>query len=495
VRAAAGLVLGQRYRLVREIAVGGMGEVWVAHDESLARDVAIKVLREEFAGDPNFLSRFRTEARNSAALSHQNIAQLYDYGEQDGSAFLVIELVLGEPMSDLLEREPVLPPRKLLPILAQTARALHHAHDAGVVHRDVKPGNILLGRGGRVKITDFGVSLATNQVPMTATGMVMGTAQYLSPEQAVGQPATPHSDLYSLGIVAYEALAGKRPFTGPTAVDIAVAHVNAPVPPLPAAIDKRLAGIVLSLLAKDPRDRPPSAAQLARILDEMVERTPATGVAVVVPPARRASGRGGTTMIAPGADVRVVPPTQHPAARRPGSPPPSHAPAAAAAAPVHPPAPHGHPDDDEHPPSYPPRRELRDATEVRRTAGTHRAPAKTPWFTSTTTGTRLGRLGRLTWPLVALILLVVALLGAALADRLTGAEGGSPPGEPGLGATGTTTVVATSVVVTDPVTAGVSAVTERPGYPHRDRHDGMITERARVADRVAGTETTTAKDA
>ncbi|WP_141372083.1 serine/threonine-protein kinase [Cellulomonas cellasea] len=506
-RAAAGVVLGQRYRLVREIAVGGMGEVWVAHDESLARDVAIKVLREEFAGDPNFLSRFRTEARNSAALSHQNIAQLYDYGEQEGSAFLVIELVLGEPMSDLLEREPVLPPRKLLPILAQTARALHHAHDAGVVHRDVKPGNILLGRGGRVKITDFGVSLATNQVPMTATGMVMGTAQYLSPEQAVGQPATPHSDLYSLGIVAYEALAGKRPFTGPTAVDIAVAHVNAPVPPLPAAIDKRLAGIVLSLLAKDPRDRPPSAAQLARILDEMVERTPATGVAVVVP-ARRSSGRGGTTMIAPGADVRVVPPTQQPGPRRAAPPPAAAKPAAAKpavakspAAPASiPPAPHGHPaDDDGHPPSYPPRRELRDATEVRRTAGTHRAPTRAGWITSTTTGNRLGKLGRLTWPLVALVLLVVALLGAALADRLTGAEGGSPPGEPALGATGTTRTI-TTTVPRAPATgtdadAGTPTAAVRPGYALRDGLDGMITERARVADRAAGTWTTTAKDA
>lgn len=499
-RAAAGLILGQRYRLVREIAVGGMGEVWVAHDESLARDVAIKVLREEFAGDPNFLSRFRTEARNSAALSHQNIAQLYDYGEQDGSAFLVIELVLGEPMSDLLEREPVLDPRKLLPILAQTARALHHAHDAGVVHRDVKPGNILLGRGGRVKITDFGVSLATNQVPMTATGMVMGTAQYLSPEQAVGQPATPHSDLYSLGIVAYEALAGKRPFTGPTAVDIAVAHVNAPVPPLPAAIDKRLAGIVLSLLAKDPRDRPPSAAQLARILDEMVERTPATGVAVVVP-ARRSSGRGGTTMIAPGADVRLAPPTQQPGPRRAASPaPPAHAPAAAPApAPARPRGPAAHPahpaEDDGHPPSYPPRRELRDATEVRRTAGTHRAtPARGAWLTSTTTGNRIGRLGRLTWPLVALALLVIALLGAALADRLTGAEGGSPPGEPAPVAAGVTTAQDT-VVARDPRVAGTLIVTEPPGYALRDGHDGMITERARVADTAAGTETTTAKDA
>ena len=202
-RTAPGLALGERYRLERQIAVGGMGEVWQAYDESLARAVAVKVLREEYAGDAGFLDRFRTEARNSAALSHGNIAALYDYGEQDGSAYLVIELVVGEPLSDVLEREPVLPARRLLPLLAQTARGLHAAHEAGVVHRDVKPGNILIGRGGRVKITDFGVSMARDQPTMTATGMVMGTAQYLSPEQAVGRPATPLSDLYSLGVVAY----------------------------------------------------------------------------------------------------------------------------------------------------------------------------------------------------------------------------------------------------------------------------------------------------
>ncbi|WP_231583992.1 serine/threonine-protein kinase, partial [Cellulomonas sp. A375-1] len=209
-RTTAGIALGNRYRLIRQIAVGGMGEVWEGYDESLVRPVAVKVLKQEFVGDQGFLERFRTEARNSASLSHANIAQLFDYGEQDGASYLVMELVTGEPLSDLLEREPVLPVRRLLPILAQTARGLHAAHEAGVVHRDVKPGNILLGRAGRVKITDFGVSLARNQMTMTATGMVMGTAQYLSPEQAVGRPATPLSDLYSLGIIAYEALVGHR---------------------------------------------------------------------------------------------------------------------------------------------------------------------------------------------------------------------------------------------------------------------------------------------
>ena len=273
----ADIALGGRYRLVSRIAVGGMGEVWVAHDESLARDVAVKVLREEFAGDAGFLERFRAEARNSARLSHPNIAQLYDYGEQGGSGFLVMELVLGEPMSDLLDRQPVLPTRRLLPILAQTARALHAAHVAGVIHRDVKPGNILLARSGRVKITDFGIATASNQIPMTATGMVMGTAQYLSPEQAIGRAATPASDIYSLGIVAYESLVGNRPFTGPTAVDIAVAHVNTLVPPMPSDVEPELAALVMRMLDKDPEERPRSAASLARTLDGMLDRTPPGG--------------------------------------------------------------------------------------------------------------------------------------------------------------------------------------------------------------------------
>src|SRR5665647_1049426 len=286
---AEGVALGDRYRLVSRIAVGGMGEVWVAHDESLARDVAVKVLREEFAGDEGFLERFRAEARNSAQLSHPNIAQLYDYGEQEGSGFLVMELILGEPLADLLDREPVLPTRRLLPILAETARALHAAHVAGVVHRDVKPGNILLERSGRVKITDFGISTAINQVPMTDSGMVMGTAQYLSPEQAIGKAATAASDIYSLGIVAYESLVGNRPFTGPTAVDIAVAHVNTPVPPMPAEIDPELSALVMKMLSKDQEERPRSAASLARILDEMADRTPSSGVRSAISSRIRAS--------------------------------------------------------------------------------------------------------------------------------------------------------------------------------------------------------------
>lgn len=399
-----GIALDGRYRLDRRIAVGGMGEVWVAHDIALARDVAVKVLREEFAGDPGFLERFRTEARNAARLSHPNIAQPYDYGEVDGSGYIVMELVIGEPMSDLLAREPVLPLDRLLPILAQTARALHAAHVAGVVHRDVKPGNILLGRSGRVRITDFGVSLATNQISLTATGMVMGTAQYLSPEQALGRPATPTSDIYSLGVVAYEALAGKRPFTGESAVDIAVAHVNRPVPPLPRTVDARMAEIVMRMLAKDVAERPRSAASLARTFDEMVAATPARGVptpAGIITPGLAAALSVPTTASAPepgaegppGAEPGLVAP---PDAPEPVAPPdaqdavvvPSSDTEFEFAPAVVPP-----------PPTYPPRRALREQSPARRSI----------------TRARRG----ITWPLLVLVVLLLAALGAAFADRMS----------------------------------------------------------------------------
>ncbi|PFG34756.1 serine/threonine-protein kinase [Sanguibacter antarcticus] len=321
-RPAAGIALGGRYRLVRLIAIGGMGEVWVAHDESLARDVAVKVLREEFAGNADFLDRLRTEARNSAALSHSNIAQLYDYGEQAASGYLVMELVIGEPMSDLLEREPVLPVLRLLSILSQTARALHAAHVAGVVHRDVKPGNILLERTGEVKITDFGVSLAANQVPMTAAGMVMGTAQYLSPEQAIGKAATGASDIYALGIVAYESIVGNRPFTGASPVDIAVAHVNEPVPPLTKSIHPGFADLIMRMLSKDPLDRPRSGAILARNFDLLAEEIAADPWGSGLrrrgnssPPGRRETFTPAPDKAAPASDVT---------SRRPRSGQPSH---------------------------------------------------------------------------------------------------------------------------------------------------------------------------
>ena len=191
-------------RPVAGLTFGGRYELSIAHRRSAAwarcgrpptsssgAPVAIKILKDEYLGDPGFLERFRAEARHAALVNHEGIANVYDYGEEDGSAFLVMELVPGEPLSSILEREHTLPPDRVLDVVAQTAMALQAAHAAGLVHRDIKPGNLLVTPDGRVKITDFGIARITDQVPLTATGQVMGTVQYLSPEQASGQPASP----------------------------------------------------------------------------------------------------------------------------------------------------------------------------------------------------------------------------------------------------------------------------------------------------------------
>jgi tRNA A-37 threonylcarbamoyl transferase component Bud32 len=265
------VVLGKRYRLVSRIAAGGMGEVWSATDEVLGRNVAVKILRREYAEDPTFRQRFRAEARHTAALSHAGIAAIYDYydgsttdGGESQSPFLVMENVPGEPLSALLAREGTLPLDQTLDVVGQAALALQAAHDAGVIHRDVKPGNILLTPDGTVKITDFGISRAINSAPLTATGDIMGTAFYLSPEQARGQALTPATDIYSLGVVAYECLSGRRPFAGDTPVTVALAHVRDQPAALGDDVQPNVSALVLRMLAKEPADRPASAAELAR---------------------------------------------------------------------------------------------------------------------------------------------------------------------------------------------------------------------------------------
>ncbi|NQX13966.1 protein kinase [Microbacteriaceae bacterium VKM Ac-2855] len=263
-RPTTGLTFGGRYELQSRIAIGGMGEVWQATDLVIGRTIAIKILKDEYLGDPGFLERFRAEARHAALVNHEGIANVYDYGEEDGSAYLVMELVPGEALSTILERERVLSTDKVLDIVAQTALALHAAHAAGLVHRDVKPGNLLITPDGRVKITDFGIARIADQVPLTATGQVMGTVQYLSPEQASGQPASPATDIYSLGIVAYECLAGRRPFTGESQVAIAMAQINETPPELPVTVAEPVRNLVYSCIAKKPADRPATAAHLAR---------------------------------------------------------------------------------------------------------------------------------------------------------------------------------------------------------------------------------------
>ncbi|MEI3867707.1 serine/threonine-protein kinase [Microbacterium sp. CCNWLW134] len=263
-RPTQGVTFGGRYELDSRIAIGGMGEVWEATDHVIGRTVAIKILKDEYMGDPGFLERFRAEARHAALVNHEGIASVFDYGEEAGSAFLVMELVPGEALSTILERDGALSTDKTLDIVAQTAAALQAAHAAGLVHRDIKPGNLLITPDGRVKITDFGIARIADQVPLTATGQVMGTVQYLSPEQASGHPASPATDTYSLGIVAYESLAGKRPFTGESQVAIAMAQINEQPPPLPPTVAQPVQNLVMAMIAKKPEDRPASAAAVAR---------------------------------------------------------------------------------------------------------------------------------------------------------------------------------------------------------------------------------------
>jgi len=281
-RPSSGLTFGGRYQLSSRVAIGGMGEVWQATDLVIGRTVAIKILKDEYLGDPGFLERFRAEARHAALVNHEGIANVFDYGEEDGSAYLVMELVPGEALSAILERERVLPADRVLDIVAQTSMALQAAHAAGLVHRDIKPGNLLITPDGRVKITDFGIARIADQVPLTATGQVMGTVQYLSPEQASGHPASPTTDIYSLGIVAYEALAGRRPFTGESQVAIAMAQINETPPELPSTVAEPVRNLVYACIAKNPADRPSSAAHLARAA-QALRRGDVAAAAAAVP--------------------------------------------------------------------------------------------------------------------------------------------------------------------------------------------------------------------
>lgn len=258
------LRLAGRYTLLDQVAAGGMGEVWRARDEVLGRIVAVKVLRQQFADDDAVVHRFREEARHTASLSAPGIANVFDYGESDGIAYLVMEFVDGEPLSALLRREGALSPARALGIVGEAALALHSAHAAGVIHRDIKPGNILIRPDGSVKVTDFGIARALDSAPLTQTGVVLGTAHYMSPEQASGEPASAASDVYSLGVVAYECLTGTRPFHADSAVGIAMAHIQQPVPQLPREFPEPIRDMVAHALAKDPDRRFADAAGFGR---------------------------------------------------------------------------------------------------------------------------------------------------------------------------------------------------------------------------------------
>ena len=256
---------GGRYRLVRRIATGGMGEVWQADDTVLGRRVALKVLVEELAADDRATRRFVREARATARLAHPNVARVYDFGRGGGPPFLVMELLEGETLAARLASGP-LPPAEAARVAAAVADALEAAHERGIVHRDVKPSNVMLTPGGEVKVLDFGIAAAADETHSTTGSGLYATVAYVSPERVAGEPATPASDVYSLGAVLYELLCGRPPFPGSSPALVARAHLHdqpVPVRQLAPWVPARLAEACEAAMAKDPARRPSSAASLA----------------------------------------------------------------------------------------------------------------------------------------------------------------------------------------------------------------------------------------
>jgi serine/threonine-protein kinase len=332
-----GRVFSNRYEIQREVAQGGMAEVYLAHDRLLDRPVALKALFPEYAREPSFVERFRREAQAAAGLNHSNIVGIYDWGQEAGTYFIVMEYVEGRALRDLIRSEGPLDPQQSAEIAAEIAAALGFAHRAGIVHRDVKPGNVLLTRDGNVKVTDFGIARAGTSDGLTQTGSVMGTATYFSPEQAQGLAVDGRSDVYSLGVVLYEMVTGVVPFTGDSPVAVAYRHVREePIPPtqrnpdVPADLEQ----IIMTALAKDPdqryqtaddmradllryrRGRPLAAAPVTALVSEV----PTTAVAAVAGAGLGAATAAATmqnpAVVAPAA-VDTRPPTETPEENRP----------------------------------------------------------------------------------------------------------------------------------------------------------------------------------
>ena len=330
---APGTVLGGRYRLVSPIARGGMATVWVADDPVLSRRVAVKILRSDLAADDGTRVRFRHEAIAAARLSHPNIVSTYDTGDDDGVAYIVMELIDGPTLRHLIDQQGGLPVADVIRIGKQVADALDAAHRAGLVHRDVKPANVLVPPGGPVKVTDFGIAKAAGADDLTRTGTVMGTARYLAPEQVNGRPTDPRTDVYALGLLMYEALCGHPPFGGDTEIATAMARLTTSAPAVRAErpeVSQALDDVIHRCLARQPAARFGSAAAVRDALDRArLDPTGAIPRPVVPPTAAR--GRSGHRVRPPGPH-RPCPHRAHPPAAGPrATSPPPRAPAATTA--------------------------------------------------------------------------------------------------------------------------------------------------------------------
>jgi eukaryotic-like serine/threonine-protein kinase len=305
------IFIGGRYSLRDPLGSGGMAEVFLAYEEVLERDVALKILKEQYADDEGFVERFRREAQSAASLNHPNIVHIYDWGgpENGEASYIAMEYAPGGTLEDRIIEDGPLPPYKAVEVASQIAEALGFAHERGVIHRDIKPQNILLSALGDAKVTDFGLARAAYSPSLSQTSLVVGTASYMSPEQAMGGPADPRSDLYSLGVVLYEMLTGELPYEGGSSVTIAVKHVIEP-PRAPGEVNSEvpegISALTHKLLAKDPSDRYTSAPQLIKDLRRVRDGLPpafvdaagrvtAERTVLLVPPAPADSGVEGVS--------------------------------------------------------------------------------------------------------------------------------------------------------------------------------------------------------
>ncbi|QSB15010.1 serine/threonine protein kinase [Natronosporangium hydrolyticum] len=319
-----GTLLANRYRLDDRVGGGGMGEVWRATDQVLGRSVAVKLMRRELVAEPGFADRFLAEARTMATIRHPGVVGIHDYHGDAAGAFLVMEYVEGESLAEVLHRSGRLDPARAMRLMSQAAEALQAAHDKGVVHRDIKPGNLLVTADDTLVLTDFGIARSAGNAALTAAGAIVGTPQYLSPEQVLGRPATARSDLYALGVVGYECLTGQRPFDGDNPFEIAMKRLQEPPPPLPPTVPPAVRAVLDRALATEPEQRWATAREMA----SATQRAATAGASAATAPAPPAAPTRRDYAAGRAAPPRPVPPAPPPAAPLSGHHQPSSSPPA-----------------------------------------------------------------------------------------------------------------------------------------------------------------------